>query len=157
VSTFVYTARPERGAPIKGEVSGDSKVSVANELRRKGLTVLSVDQKKAMPSINEMLEGMTQIKLRDKVVFARQFATMINAGLALLRGLYILEEQTANPRFKKIISQIRRDVEAGMPLSDAMEKHPIAFDRLFVSMVRSSAWPLSSRRTTACGAPSNRP
>jgi type IV pilus assembly protein PilC len=137
VSTFVYTARPERGAPIKGEVSGDSKVSVANELRRKGLTVLSVDQKKAMPSINEMLEGMTQIKLRDKVVFARQFATMINAGLALLRGLYILEEQTANPRFKKIISQIRRDVEAGMPLSDAMEKHPIAFDRLFVSMVRA--------------------
>ena len=59
---------------------------MANELRRKGLTVLTVDQKKALPTVNELLEGMTQIKLRDKVVFARQFATMINAGLALLRG-----------------------------------------------------------------------
>ena len=137
MSTFVYTARPERGALIKGEVSGDSKVSVANELRRKGLTVLAVDQKKALPSISELMEGMTKIKLRDKVVFARQFATMINAGLALLRGLYILEEQTQNPRFKKIISQIRQDVEAGMPLSDAMARHPVAFDRLFVSMVRA--------------------
>lgn len=137
MSTFVYTARPQRGAPIRGEVSGDSKVAVANELRRKGLTVLTVDQKKALPSVTEILEGMTKIKLRDKVVFARQFATMINAGLALLRGLYILEEQTQNPRFKKIIGQVRQDVEAGMPLSDAMERHPVAFDRLFVSMVRA--------------------
>jgi type IV pilus assembly protein PilC len=137
VSTFVYTARPGRGALVKGEVQGDSKVTVAAELRRKGLTVLSVDQKKAIPSVNEILEGMTKIKLRDKVVFARQFATMINAGLALLRSLYILEEQTQNPRFKKIISQVRQDVEAGMPLSDAMQKQPAAFDRLFVSMVRA--------------------
>jgi type IV pilus assembly protein PilC len=137
VSTFVYTARPDRGALVRGELQGDSKVAVATELRRKGLTVLTVDEKKALPSVNELLEGMTKIKMRDRVVFARQFATMINAGLALLRSLYILEEQTQNPRFKKIISRIRQDVEAGMPLSDAMQRHPVAFDRLFVSMVRA--------------------
>jgi type IV pilus assembly protein PilC len=62
---------------------------------------------------------------------------MINAGLALLRALYILEAQTENPRFRKIISMVRQDVEAGMPLSDSIEKHPVAFDRLFVSMVRA--------------------
>jgi len=137
VSTYVYTARPLKGAPVKGEIQGDSKVAVAYELRRKGLTVLSVDEKKSLPSLNELLESTQKIKLRDKVVFSRQFATMINAGLALLRALYILEEQTSNKRFKKVITAVRQDVEAGMPLSDAVEKHPVAFDRLYVSMVRA--------------------
>jgi type IV pilus assembly protein PilC len=137
VSTYVYTARPEKGGSITGEMAGASKMAVAAELRRKGLTVLSLDQKGGLRSLNDMLEGSSKIKLRDKVVFARQFATMINAGLALLRSLYILEDQTTSPRFKKIISKVRQDVEAGSPLSDAMQKHPAAFDRLFVSMVRA--------------------
>jgi type IV pilus assembly protein PilC len=80
---------------------------------------------------------MTAIKMRDRVVFSRQFATMINSGLAILRSLYILEEQTSNPRFKKIIAAVRNDVEAGMPISDAMEKHPAAFNTLYVAMVRA--------------------
>lgn len=137
MSTYVYTARPERGAPLKGEIQGDSKAAVAAELRRKGMTVLAVDEKRSLPNMGELLEGFTRIKLRDKVVFSRQFATMINAGLALLRALFILEEQTQNPRFRKVITAVRQDVEAGMPLSDAVEKHPIAFDRLYVSMVRA--------------------
>jgi type IV pilus assembly protein PilC len=83
------------------------------------------------------MENSTKIKPRDKAVFARQFATMIQSGLAVLRGLHILEEQTENPRFKKIIASVRSDVEAGMSLSDAMERYPAAFDRLYVSMVRS--------------------
>ena len=137
MSTYVYTARPERGAPLKGQVQGESKAAVAADLRRKGLTVLEIDEKRGSININELLEGFTAIKPRDKVIFSRQFATMINAGLALLRALYILEEQTSNPRFRKIISRVRMDVEAGMPLSDAIEKHPVAFDRLYVSMVRA--------------------
>ena len=137
MSTYVYTARPERGSPLKGQVQGESKAAVAADLRRKGLTVLEIDEKRTSFNINEMLEGFTAIKPRDRVIFSRQFATMINAGLALLRALYILEEQTSNPRFRKIISRVRMDVEAGMPLSDAIEKHPVAFDRLYVSMVRA--------------------
>ena len=137
MSTYVYTARPERGAPLKGQVQGDSKAAVAADLRRKGLTVLEIDEKRTSLNINELLEGFTAIKPRDKVIFSRQFATMINAGLALLRALFILEEQTSNPRFRKIITRVRMDVEAGMPLSDAVEKHPVAFDRLYVSMVRA--------------------
>lgn len=137
MSTYVYTARPEHGAHLKGQVQGESKAAVAADLRRKGLTVLEIDEKRTSLNINELLEGFTAIKPRDKVIFSRQFATMINAGLALLRALYILEEQTSNPRFRKIISRVRMDVEAGMPLSDAIEKHPVAFDRLYVSMVRA--------------------
>jgi type IV pilus assembly protein PilC len=137
VSTYTYTARPERGAPVKGQISGDSKAAVAAELRRKGMTVLAVDEKRSIPSLGQFTQAHTRIKSRDKVVFSRQFATMINAGLALLRALYILEEQTSSPRFRAIISQVRQDVEAGSPLSDSLEKHPVAFDRLYVSMVRA--------------------
>jgi type IV pilus assembly protein PilC len=137
VTTFSYTAKPGGGVSTTGEITGDSKAAVAAELRRRGLTVLTLEEKKGLPSLGELTEGMTRIKLRDKVIFSRQFATMINAGLALLRALYILEAQTENARFKKIIGEVRQDVEAGSPLSDALEKHPVAFDRLYVSMVRA--------------------
>ncbi|MHB0978507.1 MAG: type II secretion system F family protein [Thermoleophilia bacterium] len=137
MSTYTYTGRPAGGNQTTGEIQGDSKAAVAAELRRRGLTVLSLEEKKGLPDLSELMEGFTKIKLRDKVIFSRQFATMINAGLALLRALYILEAQTENPRFRKILGMVRQDVEAGMPLSDSIEKHPVAFDRLFVSMVRA--------------------
>ncbi|MBN1628623.1 MAG: type II secretion system F family protein [Thermoleophilia bacterium] len=138
MATYVYTARRERGTPFTGEVSGDNKAAVVAELRRKGFTVLKLEQKGAgLPDLQALLESNTRIKVRDKAVFARQFATMINSGLPVLRALYILEEQTTNVRFKKILGSVREDVEAGMALSDAMERYPVAFDRLFVSMVRA--------------------
>jgi type IV pilus assembly protein PilC len=120
-----------------GEVTGDNKLAVAADLKRKGLTVLRLEEKRGAFSIKALTESATKIKPRDKAVFARQFATMIQSGLAVLRALYVLEEQTQNPRLKKIIASLRSDVESGMSLSDAMERYPVAFDRLYVSMVRS--------------------
>ncbi len=120
-----------------GEVTGDSKLAVAADLKRKGLTVLRLEEKRGAISFKGLMESSTKIKTRDKAVFARQFATMIQSGLAVLRALYVLEEQTQNPRFKKIIASVRSDVESGMSLSDAMERYPVAFDKLYVSMVRS--------------------
>jgi type IV pilus assembly protein PilC len=137
VATYIYTARKDRGGAFAGELAGDSKAAVVAELRRKGLTVLRLEEKRGMPNISELLEASKRIKTRDKAVFARQFATMINSGLAVLRALYVLEEQTENTRLKKLIKLVREDVEAGMPLSDAMAKHPAAFDRLYVAMVRA--------------------
>ncbi|MFH0917441.1 MAG: type II secretion system F family protein [bacterium] len=137
MGTFTYTAKRDRGGPFSGELAGDSKAAVVAELRRKGFTVLRLEEKRGLPDIRELLEASKRIKARDKAVFARQFATMINAGLAVLRALYILEEQTENSRLSKIIKAVREDVEAGMPLSDAMAKHPAAFDRLYVAMVRA--------------------
>lgn len=137
MGTFTYTARRDQGSVFSGELVADTKAAVVAELRRKGLTVVRLEEKRGLPNISELLESSKRIKPRDKAVFARQFATMINAGLAVLRALSVLEEQTQNPRLKKIVAAVRGDVEAGMPLSDAMAKHPVAFDRLYVSMVRA--------------------
>ena len=137
MGTFSYTAKKERGALFAGEAIGDSKAAVVAELRRKGLTVVSLEEKRGMPDLKTLLENSKRISVRDKAVFARQFATMINSGLAVLRGLYVLEEQTENPRLKKIIKAVRDDVEAGSPVSDAMAKHPAAFDRLYIAMVKA--------------------
>lgn len=137
MATYTYTAKKDRGLPFTGEVIGESKAAVVAELRRKGLTVVKLEEKRGVPDIGAMLENSKRIKIRDKAVFARQFATMISSGLAVLRALYVLEEQTQNSRFKKMIKAVREDVEAGMPLSDAMAKQSVAFDRLYVAMVRA--------------------
>ena len=137
MGTFTYTAKKERGALFTGELAGDSKASVVAELRRKGLTVVSLEEKRSSIDFKSLLENSKRISVRDKAVFARQFATMISSGLAVLRALYVLEEQTQHPRFEKIIRAVRDDVEAGSPLSDSMAKHPAAFDRLYVAMVRA--------------------
>ena len=77
------------------------------------------------------------MKLKDVAVFSRQFATMINAGLSLLRALYILAEQTENKALAEITNQVRIDVEKGASLSQAMSKHPKAFNRLYIAMVKA--------------------
>jgi type IV pilus assembly protein PilC len=137
VATFTYTAKKDRGVVFAGEAVGDSKAAVVSELRRKGLTVVSLEEKKGALDIKQLLENTKRISVRDKAVFARQFATMISSGLAVLRALYVLEDQTENPRLKKLIRLVRDDVEAGGTLSDSMAKHPAAFDRLYVAMVRA--------------------
>ncbi|HLA81103.1 MAG TPA: type II secretion system F family protein, partial [Thermoleophilia bacterium] len=127
----------DRGGQFTGQLTGESKAAVVAELRRKGFTVLRLEEKRGLPDIGQLLEATKRIKTRDKAVFARQFATMINSGLAVLRALHVLETQTQNPKLRDIVRAVREDVEAGMPLSDAMAKHPAAFDRLYVAMVRA--------------------
>ena len=137
MGTYVYTAKRDRSSPFNGELVADSKAAVVSELRRKGFTVLRLEEKKSAFDFSKFLEGTKRIKPRDKAIFARQFATMISSGLAVLRALMVLEEQTQNTRLRDIVRLVREDVEAGMPLSDSMAKHPAAFDRLYVSMVRA--------------------
>ena len=134
MSKFTYKALDQRGTQAVGEIEGESKVAAAAALRNKGLTVLD---------LNEVKSGLMQfqiggsIKAKDLTVFSRQFATMVNSGLSMLRCLYVLEEQTPNKKFAKVIGEIRADVEAGISLSDSLEKHPRVFNRLYVSMVRA--------------------
>jgi type IV pilus assembly protein PilC len=134
MSKFTYKALDQRGTQAAGEIEGESKVAVAATLRNKGLTVLD---------LNEVKTGFAQIQIgggiksKDLTIFSRQFATMVNSGLSMLRCLYVLEEQTPNKKFAKVIGEIRADVEAGIALSDALEKHPKVFNRLYVSMVRA--------------------
>jgi type IV pilus assembly protein PilC len=136
MTTFAYKALDAKGGQASGQVDGDSKAAVAQMLRGKGFTVLDVNEvKKGLGSIE--LNFMQRIKPKDLTVFSRQFATMVNSGLAMLRCLYVLEEQTPNKKLVAVISAVRADVEAGISLSDALEKHPATFNKLYVSMVRA--------------------
>ncbi len=138
MSTFVYKVRDVRGILSRGELEADTRAAVAASLRGKGLTVVEVNEKKkGGTSLSEALSDMRRIKPRHITIFSRQFATMISSGLALLRALYILENQTQNPKLKTIIGDVKKDVEAGTALSDSLEKHPRVFGRLYVSMVRA--------------------
>ena len=134
MSKFTYKALDQRGSEAAGEIEGESKVAAAAALRNKGFTVLD---------LNEVKTGFAQIQIgggiksKDLTIFSRQFSTMVNSGLSMLRCLYVLEEQTPNKKFAKVIGEIRADVEAGIALSDALEKHPKVFNRLYVSMVRA--------------------
>src|SRR5450759_1634741 len=107
MSTFTYKAIDQRGSQATGKTDGESKAAVAATLRNQGFTVLD---------LNEVKRGIGQIqigcgiKAKDLTVFSRQFATMVNSGLSMLRCLYVLEEQTPNKKFAKVISEIRADV-----------------------------------------------
>src|SRR6266496_3987169 len=89
-------------------------------------------------SLEADIPGLSgRVKLKDVQVFSRQFATMINSGLTLLRSLTILAEQTENPALAGVIDQVRMDVERGASLSQALSKHPKVFSRLYIAMVRA--------------------
>lgn len=137
MSTYVYKVRDVRGIPSKGEVEADNRDTAAANLRGRGFTILDISEKKGGVSLKEQLAESRRIKSKDVTVFSRQFATMINSGLAMLRALHILENQTQNQKLKAVIAETKNDVEAGASLSDAMEKHPRVFNRLYVSMVRA--------------------
>ena len=134
MTNFAYKALDGRGAQAAGQIEGESKAAVAAALRSRGLTVLD---------LNEVKQGWGQItiggrvKAKDLTVFSRQFATMVNSGLSMLRCLYVLEEQTPNKKLAAVITEVRADVEAGISLSDSLEKHPRVFSKLYVSMVRA--------------------
>jgi type IV pilus assembly protein PilC len=137
MATFTYKALDGRGATASGQIDGDNKSAVAANLRNKGLTVVDINEVKAGLAQTDIFASMQRIKARDLTVFSRQFATMINSGLSMLRALSVLEEQTENKKLATVLGQVRGDVEAGIALSDALEKHPKVFSPLYINMVRA--------------------
>jgi type IV pilus assembly protein PilC len=130
--TFTYSARNLTGAIQQGEVELPTREEVVGYLRRQKLIPVKVEQKKAA---GISISFGTGIKTRDIVIFTRQFATMINAGLPLVQALDILAKQTENKAFAKVIEQVQHDVESGNTLADALRKHPKVFTDLFTNMV----------------------
>src|SRR5215218_4254977 len=116
-------------------MDGTDTMAVVYQLRQQALLV--IDVKEESLAQKDILEPFKKVKLGDLVVFTRQFATMINAGLPIVRALYILSEQTENPKLKDVVVLVRKDVEAGLALSEALDKHPKVFNRLYVEMVRA--------------------
>jgi type IV pilus assembly protein PilC len=122
------------GVKSKGEVEAESKQVVTDQLRARGLIVLDIAEKGAG---NLNLTLFERIKLTDVAIFTRQLATMISSGMTILRSLYVLEEQTESKPLRETIIKVRRDVEAGLAFSDALERHPKVFNPLFVAMARA--------------------
>jgi type IV pilus assembly protein PilC len=135
VATFTYKARTRQGEILQDSLEGTDTMAIAAELRRQGLLVIDIKEKGVAQK--DLLEPFKKVKLADLVVFTRQFATMINAGLPIVRALYILSEQTENPKLREVVVLVRKDVEAGLALSEALDKHPKVFSRLYVEMVRA--------------------
>ena len=138
-AVFTYRARDKKGKVHEGELEGSSRDAVVKALKERGVMPLAVEAKKNDGLKTEIhIPGLSdRIKAKDVAVFSRQFATMINAGLSLLRSLSVLEEQTSSKPLAKIIGEVRRDVERGVGLSTALEKHPKAFGQLYTSMVKA--------------------
>ncbi len=135
MAVFTYKARNRSGEILEDQIEGNDTMSVVAALRRQGLLV--IDIKEQGVGQKDILEPFKRVKLGDLVVFTRQFATMINAGLPIVRALYVLSEQTDNKKLKNVLNDIRKQVEAGLALSEALEKHPKVFNRLYVEMVRA--------------------
>src|SRR5229473_5024291 len=135
MSTYVFKAIDLAGGKARGEVEADSKQAVSDQLKQRGLIVLDIADKHA----SRQLElGFTKhVKANELAIFSRQLSTMISSGMSILRSLYVLEEQTEGPFLKETIVAVRKDVEAGLALSDAMARHPKVFSPLFVAMCQA--------------------
>lgn len=135
MSTYVFKAMDAAGARATGEVEADNKQAVADQLRQRGLIVLDIADKRGSAEIKIGFLG--KHKPADLTVMTRQLATMVNSGMTILRALYILEAQTENEKLAATIGEVRKDVEAGLAFSDALERHPKTFNQLFVAMARA--------------------
>ena len=135
MAAFVFRAVDLAGVPARGEVDAESKQAVSDQLKARGLIVLDIAAKKGSKEIT--LHFFERVKPRDMTIMTRQLATMVSSGVTILRALYVLEEQTESKMLKQALVAIRKDVEAGLPLSDAFERHPKVFNPLYVAMVRS--------------------
>lgn len=131
---FLYTARAAAsGQEVKGQLDVPTKEDVIAFLRKGRMTPVAIRQAPRNLELPAFLGP--KITTRDVVIFTRQFATMVNAGLPLVQSLTILGQQTENPPLREIVKQVVYDIEAGNTLADALRKHPKAFSELYVNMV----------------------
>src|SRR3954447_7290244 len=138
--TYTYKVRDKQGKLVEGALEADNAQLVVSKLREMGFVPIDIKQKQSRSSLSKdvSIPGLSnRVKLKDVAVFSRQFATMINSGLSLLRALYILAEQTENKALANIVDEVRADVEKGSSLSQSLARHPKAFNRLYVAMVRA--------------------
>jgi type IV pilus assembly protein PilC len=135
MSTYVFKALDVSGGKARGEVEADSKQAVSDQLKQRGLIVLDIADKHSSREIE--FAFLKTVKASELAVFSRQLATMITSGMSILRALYVLEEQTEGKFLKETIVAVRKDVEAGLSLSDSMARHPKVFNPLFVAMAEA--------------------
>jgi type IV pilus assembly protein PilC len=137
-TTFKYSVRDRAGKLQSGTLEADSQAMVATRLKGMGYATLSIAETNVGVQREIKIPGFGgKVKLKELAVFSRQFATMINSGLSLLRALTILCEQTDGKELARVLRVVRSDVETGNSLSSAMGKHPAAFPLLMVNMTKA--------------------
>lgn len=139
MATFTYDAINAAGRTIRGKVEAENEQIVISKLHEQQLHVVSVNAGKSAGGIGTALTARTQkVRLQSIVVFSRQFATMINAGISIIKCLDILEGQTKDDALKAVINQVRKDVKGGLSLTDAVSKHPNVFSKLYTNMIKAA-------------------
>ena len=139
MATFVVEVQDAKGKRTKEKVEAESPAQAQLSLRGKYPKIgraskAGFDLDMDLSIIEEKLSG---VGVKDKAIFSRQFAAMVNAGVGIVRCLGVLSEQTENPKMRKALKAISSEVQQGVNLSDAMSKHPECFDQLYVSMVEA--------------------
>ena len=138
--TYEYKVRDKSGSVKTGTLDAESPSQVATKLKSMGYAPISINQTNAGMSKQLKIPGFggpKKVGLKDLAIFSRQFATMVNAGLSLLRALNILVDQTENKELARVLGEVRNDIETGNSLSSAMAKHPDAFPPLMVNMCKA--------------------
>jgi len=137
VASFAYSAINAQGVELSGEISAADLNAAREQLRVKGLLAQSLKEMSDGAGLAQTTIGGKKVKAKSLQIFSRQFATMIEAGLNVVSALVILEDQTDDQALAAILVELRKDVEGGLLLSEAMAKHPKVFSRLYVSMVEA--------------------
>ncbi|MEK7678713.1 MAG: type II secretion system F family protein, partial [Deltaproteobacteria bacterium] len=137
MTTFVYSARMPDGDVRKGEIQAMNLAQASAALRRQQIIPTSINQKKAGFSLSDIKIPAFGggVKTKELVIFSRQFATMIDAGLPLVQCLDILSSQQPNAEFKKVLLDVKNTVEGGATFADSLRKHPRVFDDLYVNLI----------------------
>lgn len=138
MADFSYTANNQDGSTQKGTIVANNQAAALQALKERGLQPLVVKEaKKDWKNLDIKLPGGNKVKNQDMVMFTRQFSTMVNAGVPLVRTLATLRDQTESDGLKTILEQVASDVEGGKQLSDALGEHPKVFTNVYVNMVRA--------------------
>jgi len=142
MTQFRYKARDSQGILHENVITADSDAAARAQLSEKGLWLVGLVRVKKSGSILDfeldgILGSLLGVGLRDLVIFCRQFSSLVNSGVAMIRTLTILSEQAENPSFSKILKSIKADVEQGSSLSESFAKFPKVFDKFFISMIKA--------------------
>jgi type IV pilus assembly protein PilC len=128
---FSYKVKDLKGKVIEGEIEAKDQFEAINKLKLQKYTIISVNQSKR----KKIKTG--KVSLKELTIFSRQLSTLVSSSVPIVQSLSILESQVENKNFARVISLIRKDIESGLSISDAMAKYPDVFSELYVSMIRA--------------------
>lgn len=138
MAVYLYRARDSLGKKLTGVLEAENQSAIVDSLTQRGYVVTRIKPKLSpLPGLEQKWLGSGSVRLRDLVVFTRQFSSLIKAGIPLNRALQVLQQQTANRRLQKIVSEVQKEINRGLPLYAALSQHPKAFDKLYVQMIKT--------------------